>query len=322
MKAIQFETLGGPEVLKLAEVAKPKPGPGMVLIKVAAAGVNFADTLFVRGQYNITPRLPDIPGMEAAGTIEEVGESVQNLRPGMRVAAIALRCYAEYCLARTSLTIPLPDSISFTDGAAFPIQVLTAYHLLHTCHRTAAGETVLIHAAAGGVGGIAVQMAKASGARVIATASNEAKLKLARDLGADDTINYATADFTAEVLRLTNGRGADLILDSVGKPTFEKGLGCLASFGQIILYGRAGGAPDPVNPASLFQKALKVSAFSLPATYGAPELARTGIEQSLSMIAQGTVRLLIGKTFPLGQAAEAQRMMGSRESTGKLLLIP
>ncbi|HLH77747.1 MAG TPA: quinone oxidoreductase [Candidatus Binataceae bacterium] len=320
MNAIQFDTLGGPEVLRPAEVAKPEVRAGMVLIKVRAAGVNFADTLFTRGQYAIIPRLPDVPGMEAAGDIEAVGEGVEELKPGMRVAAIALRCYAEYCLARPNLTIPLPDSLGYEEGAAFPIQTLTAYHLLHTAHRTAAGDTVLVHAAAGGVGSLATQIAKAAGARVIGTVSSSAKAALVRELGADEVIDYRAQDFAAEVMRLTGGRGVDLILDAVGKPTFGPGLSCLAPFGQLILYGRAGGTPDPVSPPSLFAKSLTVSAFSLPVVYNFPDLMARGIVDSLRLLQERKVRLVIGKTIPLTQAAEAHRLLLSRASTGKLVL--
>ena len=320
MKAIQFETLGGPEVLKPAEVAKPEVRAGMVLIKVRAAGVNFADTLFTQGQYAISPRLPDIPGMEAAGEIEAVGEGVEGFKPGMRVAAIALRCYAEYCLARPNLTIALPDFLSYEEGAAFPIQTLTAYHLLHTAHRTAAGDTVLVHAAAGGVGSLAVQIAKAAGAQVIGTVSSSAKAALVRELGADEAIDYRVNDFAAEVMRLTGGRGVDLILDAVGKPTFAPGLTCLAPFGQLVIYGRAGGSPDPVSPLSLFAKSLTVSAFSLPVVYNLPDLMARGIADSLRLLRERTVRLVIGKVMPLAQAAEAHRLLASRASTGKLVL--
>lgn len=322
MKAILFDTLGGPEVLRVGESSRPQPGPGMLLIRVKAAGVNFADTLFTQGQYAITPRLPDIPGMEAAGVIEEVGPDVSDFKPGMRVAAIALKCYAEYCLARASLSIALPDFLSDQEGAAFPIQVLTAYHMLHTAHQTRPGETVLVHAAAGGVGIVAVQIAKAAGARVIGTTSSAGKAEVVRRFGADEVINYADADFGAEAMRLTAGRGVDLILDAVGKPTLEKGIGCLAPFGQLVLYGRAGGAPDPVNLGTLFQKSLKVGGFSLPSVYSARELMRKGIEDSLGLIKEKKLRLLIGKVFPLQQAAEAHRFMRSRESVGKLLLVP
>src|SRR3989442_10610004 len=165
MRAIVFAELGGPEVLSVAEVPKPELRPGMVLVKNHAVGVNFADTRFRQGTYAVKPRLPDTPGLEAAGTIEAVGEGVTNLRPGVRVAAFASKTYAEYCLAQAFMIIPLPDDVSFVDGAAFPIQVLTAYHLLHTAGSTGPGKSVLVHSAAGGVGLAAVQLAKIAGDR-------------------------------------------------------------------------------------------------------------------------------------------------------------
>jgi NADPH2:quinone reductase len=308
--------------MHVAQAPKPGVRPGMVLIRVHAAGINFADVLFLRGEYLIQPRLPDIPGLEAAGVIEEVAPDVKEFKPGMRVAAFARKSYAEYCIAPASAVIPLPDFLSFEDGAAFPIQVLTAWHLLHTCYRTDTGKTVVVHAAAGGVGLVAVQIAKAAGARVIGTVSSDSKAAVARRHGADEIINYSTHDFAAETKRLTEGRGADLILDAVGKPTFAKGLECLAPFGQTILYGRAGGTPDPLDPSSLFDKSIKAGAFALPVVFQFPDLMREGIKGSLALIRNGQLKIVIGKTFPLEQATEALSFIESRASVGKLLLIP
>src|SRR5204862_951855 len=264
MKAIVFAETGGPEVLSLAEVPAPDVRPGMVLIKVHAIGVNFADTRFRQGTYVVKPKLPDTPGMEAAGVVGAVGDGVTDVRPGARVAAFTVKSYAEYCQAPASMVIPLPDAVSFVDGAAFPIQVLTAYHMLHTADATGPGRTVLVHSAAGGVGLAAVQLARAAGARVFGTVSSDAKAPLVREHGAEAVINYATGKFADEVLRLTEGRGVDLILDAVGKPTFEEGLRCLAPFGHLILYGRAGGPTDPLNVAALSPKSQKVSGFMVP----------------------------------------------------------
>lgn len=322
MKAIVFEKTGDASVMHLAEVPIPALRPGMVLMRVRAAGINFADTFFIRGEYLIKPSLPDIPGLEASGVIEEVAPDVKNLRPGMRVAAFARKSYAEYCLVPAAGVIPLPDFVSFEEGAAFPIQVLTAWHLLHTAYKTEPGNVVVIHSAAGGVGVAAIQVAKAAGACVIGTVSSDAKGAIAKQYGADEMINYSTQDFAAETMRLTDGRGANLILDAVGKPTFDKGLGCLATFGQIILYGRAGGPPDPVNPLALFGKSLRVGAFALPTVFQFADLMRAGVEGSFALMRDGKLKILIGKTFPLAQAAEAHRFLESRNSTGKLLLIP
>src|SRR5712692_7687808 len=323
MKAIVFEKTGGPEVLALADIPKPDVRPGMVLIRTHAIGVNFADTRFRQGTYVVKPKLPDTPGLEAAGVIEAVGDGVTGVRPGTRVVAFASKSYAEYCLAPAPMVIPLPEFVSFTDGAAFPIQVLTAYHLLHTVDATGPGRTVLVHSAAGGVGLAAVQLAKVAGARVFATVSSDAKAGLVKEHGADTIINYTKDKFADEVLKLTDGRGVDLILDAVGKPTFEEGLRCLAPFGHLILYGRAGGAPDPLNVATLSPKSVKVSGFMLPSvTRGFPDKTRESTDRCFALMRDGRLKLHIGKTFPLAEAVEAHRYLESRQSTGKLILIP
>jgi NADPH2:quinone reductase len=323
MKAIVFAETGGPEVLALADVAQPSARPGSVLIKNHAIGVNFADTRFRQGTYTVKPKLPDTPGMEAAGVIDAVGEGVTNLRPGMRVAAFTSRAYAEYCVSPAVMVIPLPDSVSFIDGAAFLIQVLTAYHALHTVGSTGPGRTVLVHSAAGGVGLAAVQLAKVAGARVFGTVSSDAKMSLAMGAGADAVINYVTEKFADEALRLTGDRGVDLILDAVGKPTFEEGLRCLAPFGHLVLYGRAGGPPDPLNVATLSPKSLTVSAFSLPTlSRGFPDKTRDSADRCFALLREGRLRLHVDRTFPLGQAAEAHRYLESRQSMGKLILVP
>jgi NADPH2:quinone reductase len=320
MKAIIFEKLGGPEVMRLGDVPKPAAAPGTVLIKVRAAGINFADTLFRQGQYAIEPKLPDTPGFEGAGEIEAVGAGV-NMKPGTRVAFVGAKSYAEYALAPAAQVIPLPDGMSFEHGAAFPIQVLTAWHIIHTANHTTAGQTVLVHSAAGGVGIVAVQIAKAAGTRVIGTVSSESKAALAREYGADEVINYSSGDFAAEALRLTGGRGIDLILDAVGA-TIDQGLACLAPFGHLVLYGRSGGIPQPLNLFRLFPKSQKVSGFILNTAMAEPAVMRRGLEESFKLIEQKKLRLLVGRSFPLAQAAEAHRFMESRASVGKLVLIP
>ena len=323
MRAIVFTELGGPEVMQLSEVPRPEVRPGMVLLKVHAIGVNFADTRFRQGTYVVKPKLPDTPGMEAAGVVEAVGEGVSGIAPGMRVAAFTVKSYAEYCQAPAPMIIRLPDDVSFVDGAAFPIQVMTAYHMLHTADTTGPGKTVLVHSAAGGVGIVAVQLAKAAGARVFGTVSSDTKAQLVKDHGADAVINYASEKFADEVLRLTDGRGADLILDAVGKPTFEEGLRCLAAFGHLILYGRAGGPTDPLNVATLSAKSQKVSGFMVPTvTRNFPEKTRESAEHCFRLMREGKLKLHIGKTFPLAQAADAHRYLESRQSTGKLVLLP
>jgi len=322
MKAIQFDRIGGPEVMYFTEAPKPELRPGTVIVKNHVIAINFGDIFFTRGEYLVKPVLPDTPGMEAAGVIDAVAPDVTGLSPGMRVAYIGMGAYAEYTRMRHNRVMPLPDYLGFEEAAAFPIAVLTAWHMLHTCHRTSAGQTALVHSAAGGVGIAAVQLAKAAGARVFGTVSSDDKINLVRDYGADDVINYETHDFAAEAMRLTEGRGVDLILDAIGKPTFEKGLACLAPFGHLILYGRAGGVPERLDPMRLFAKAIKVSGFAVPMVYGIHETHRRGVEDVFRLSREGKLRIPIGRKFPLAEAAEAHRYMLSRQSTGKLLLIP
>ena len=322
MKAILFDQLGGPEVMKLGDTPVPEVRKGKVLIKNHAIGINFADTRFRQGTYVTRPKLPDTPGLEAAGVVEAVGEGVENIKPGARVAAIGMRTYAEYSLVSAAQLMPIPDSVSFEEGAAFPIQTLTAYHLLHTCHQTTQGQTVLVHSAAGGVGVVAMQIAKAAGAHVIGTVSSDNKADLAKQYGADAVINYETHDFAEEAKKLTDGKGVDLILDAIGEPTFAKGLKCLTPFGHAILYGQAGGSPKPLDVFGLFQNSLKVSCFGLYTASAIPELHQKGIQQSFKLMEEGKLKLLIGKNFPLAEAAEAHRFMESRQSVGKLVLTP
>jgi NADPH2:quinone reductase len=319
VKAVQFEKIGGPEVLKLVDIPKPDVRPGMVLIRNHAAGLNFADNFFIRNEYAIKPRLPDIPGMEGSGVVEEVGDGVTAIKPGMRVAAISQKTYAEYILASAKFVFPLPEKLSFAEGASFPIQTLTAWHMLYTCEKVKTGQTVVVHSAAGGVGIVAVQIAKAAGARVIGTVSQDSKAALVKQYGADEVLNYETQDFSAEVMRITNKRGADIILDAVGKPTFEKGVKCLAPLGHLIIYGRGSGMPDPFNVGRLMEKSTKISGFVLPVVYGT-DLMQAGVDASLKLIQEGKLKMVVGKTYPLGEAAEALRFLASRGSTGKLVL--
>jgi len=322
VKAIQFKDVGGPEVMQLVDIPKPELRPRMVRVRNHAIGINFADNFFRQGTYQIKPKLPDTPGMEAAGVIDEIGPEVEGLKPGMRVAGIGLKAYAEYSLFYANQTIPLPDSVGFEEGAAFPIQTLTAWFMIHTCHHTTPGQTVIVHSAAGGVGIVAMQIAKAAGARVIGTVSSDSKIAIAKQYGADEVINYETHDFAKEVMRITGGKGADLNLDAIGKPTFEKGIGCMAPFGHIILYGRAGGPPDKLDVFRLFQNAVKVSGFVLLTASSQHQLMRQGTEACFDLMREGKLKMLIGKSYPLGQAAEAHRFMESRQSVGKLVLTP
>jgi NADPH:quinone reductase len=322
MKAIQFDRLGGPEVMELREVPTPELQPGTVIVKNQVVALNYGDVFFIHGQYLVKPVFPDIPGMEAAGVIEAVAPDVTGLAPGMRVAYIGMGAYAEFTRIRASRVIPIPEFMRLEQAAAFPIAVLTAWHLIHSCHQTTPNQVVLVHSAAGGVGIAAVQIARAAGAQVIGTVSSDDKAEIVRRFGAHKVINYTTHDFAAEATSITNNRGVDLILDAVGKPTFEKGLACLAPFGHLILYGSASGAPDPIDVRRLFAKSQKVSGFVVPMVYGMREIHRRGLDAVFQLAREGRLTIPIGKTFALSEAAEAVRFLQSRHSTGKLLLIP
>ncbi len=322
MKAIVFERLGGPEVMEYRDFPAPELRPGTVLVRNHVIAINYGDTFFIRGTYLVKPVFPDVPGMEAAGVIEAVAPDVRDLKPGMRVAYIGMGSYAEYTRIRTSRVMVLPDDMSFEQAAAFPVAVLTAWHMLHTCEETRPGDVVVVHSAAGGVGIAAVQIAKAAGAKVIGTVSSDDKIELARRFGADHVINYETQDFAEEAVRITGGRGVDLILDAVGKPTFQKGLRCLAPLGHLILFGRAGGLPERVNPMALLGKSIKVSGFAVTMIYALHEIHKRAVDAVFQLAREGKLTVPIGGKFPLAQAAQAHRLIESRRSVGKLLLLP
>jgi NADPH2:quinone reductase len=308
--------------MEYREFPKPELRPGTVLVRNRVIAINYGDTFFIRGTYVVKPVFPDVPGMEAAGVIEEVAPDVPHLKPGMRVAYIGMGSYAEYARIRASRVMVLPDDMSLEQAAAFPVAVLTAWHMLHTCNDTKAGDVVVVHSAAGGVGIAAVQIARAAGARVIGTVSSDDKIELVRKHGADHVINYETHDFAQEAMKITGGRGVDLILDAVGKPTFDKGLRCLAPLGHLILFGRAGGMPERLSPMELLGKSIKVSAFAVTMIYAFHEIHRRAVEAVFRLAREGRLTIPIGASFALSQAAEAHRLIESRRSVGKLLLIP
>lgn len=321
MKAIRFQATGGPEVLKLEEVPVPAPGQGQALVRLRATGVNFVDIYHRRGDYPPPGGLPCITGQEGAGVVEAVGPGVEGLRPGDRVTYTGVTgSYAECVAAPAWRLVPIPPDVTFEQAAAAMLQGMTAHYLLHTAHRTQPGETVLVHAAAGGVGLLAVQMAKMLGARVIGTVSTPEKARLARETGADDVILYSQVDFAEEAKRLTGGRGVDLVLDAVGKPTFQKGLEALAVRGHMIVYGRAAGAPDPLPPLSLMGKGHTISGTSLVHYTATREELMERAGAVLGWVGKKELKLTIHKTFPLTQAAEAHRLLEGRQSVGKLLL--
>jgi NADPH2:quinone reductase len=322
MKAIEVKQPGGPEVLQLADLPTPQPKPNEAVVKIAASGVNFIDVYQREGRYKVT--MPFVLGQEGAGTVTSVGSEVNSIKPGDRVAWTSiLGSYAEYAAVPADRLVPIPPSVSDQQAASAMLQGMTAHYLCHDTFPVKRGQTALIHAAAGGVGSLLVQMAHNIGARIIATVSTDEKAKLAREAGADDVILYTQTDFEAETKRLTSGNGVDVVFDGVGKTTFEKGLNVLRPRGMMVLFG---GSSGPVPPFDLIQLSQKGSLFLTRPTlvhYTATtqELqARSGAV--FKMIADGTLKLRIEHTYPLADAATAHREIEGRKTTGKLLLIP
>ncbi len=322
MKAIRVQHTGGPEVMEVADVAVPRPKPNEAVVKVAAAGVNAIDGQFRDGSLR-TP-LPFIPGQEGAGVVTEVGAQAKTVKVGDRVAwSGVLGSYAEYVVSPEEHLVPVPATLTDQQAAAAMMHGLTAHYLVNDAHKLKAGETALVHAAAGGVGLLLVQMARAIGARVIGTASSEEKAGLAREAGADEVIVFTRQDFESEVKRLTGGKGVDVVYDGVGKATFEKNLNVMRLRGMLVLYGMSSGPVPPVDPAKLSEKGSLYMARTTLAHFTATReelLARTGA--LFAMIADGKLKVRIAKTYPLAEAAQAHRDMEARKVAGKLLLLP
>jgi NADPH2:quinone reductase len=322
MKLIQIAKTGGPEEMRLIDAPIPSPGPNQALIKVAASGVNFIDVYFRIGLYKAD--LPFTPGNEAAGTVEAVGPGVTDLKPGDRVAyAMHRGSYAEYTVVPAAVIVKLPDSVDFPTAAAAMLQGMTAHYLTHSTFPLKPGDTCLIHAAAGGAGRLAVQMAKMLGATVYGTAGTDEKAAIAKSAGADDVIVYTRQDFVEEVKRLTGGKGVDVVYDSVGLSTFLKGLDIIRPRGMMVLFGQSSGAVAPFDPSILNQKgSLFLTRPSLAHHCLTREelLWRSG--DVLGWIASGKLELRIDKTYPLADAPQAHRDLESRRTAGKLILIP
>lgn len=324
MKAIQFTEYGGPEVLKIVEIERPTPKGHQVLIEIHSIGVNYADTARREGRYVVPTQLPFIPGAEVAGVVIETGELVTNVKEGDRVVTlIESGGYADFTLADSRGLIPLQEQMDFDHAAALPLQGLTAYHTLKTMGRLEQGETVLVHAAAGGVGTLAVQLAKLSGAgKVIATASNEEKLELAKEMGADVLVNYTERGWEDKILEATGGKGVDVALEMAGGEVFNKTLKCLAAFGRMVTYGVASGEQSRFYPSSLMARNQSVIGFFLPQIMRKPELVQSSMAEMLRFISEGQLKLTIGGVYPLDQAAEVHRLLQSRQTKGKLILKP
>lgn len=324
MKAVQVREFGEPEVLEYGDAERPEPSMGEVLVEVKSIGVNYADTMRRRNQYVIRQELPFVPGSEVAGVVAELGEGAEGVSVGDRVVSLVGEgAYAEYALAPSQALIPIPDGLDFDAAAAIPLQGLTAYHVLKTSGRLEEGESVLVHAAAGGVGTLAVQMAKLMGASpVIATASSQEKLDLARELGADVLINYTEDDWPDQVRQATDGAGADVILEMVGGDFIGKNLRCLNAWGRMVVFGAASGDLGTVSPMDLLRKNHSIVGFFLPQVMSRPELFVPSLQEMLGWISSGDVKLTLGGSYPLREAEQAHGDLEGRKTTGKIVLNP
>ncbi len=322
MKAIQVKQVGGPEAMELVELPVPQPKANEAVVKVAASGVNFVDVYFREGRYKAP--LPLVPGQEGAGTVTAVGTDVKSVKVGDRVAwAGLLGSCAEYAAMPADRLVPIPAGVTDQQAAAAMLQGMTAHYLLHDTYPLKTGETALVHAAAGGVGLLLTQMAHNIGARVIATVSTEEKAKLAREAGADDVILYTQADFEAETKKLTDGKGVDVVYDSMGKTTFEKGLNILRPRRMMVLFGGSSGAVAPFDLIALSQKgSLYVTRPSLHHYIATRKELLARSSSVFGMITAGKLKLRIEHTYPLAEAQRAHRDLEGRKTTGKLLLIP
>lgn len=322
MKAIQVQKTGGPEALKLVDLPVPKPKPNEAVVKIAAIGVNFIDVYFREGRY--PSPLPFVDGQEAAGTVTEVGREVKSVKPGDRVAYTGvLGSYAEYAAAPADRLVHVPGKITDQQAAAAMLQGMTAHYLLKSAYPLKPGETALVHAAAGGVGLLLLQLGKEIGARMIGTVGSAEKAKLAREAGADDVILYNTQDFEEETKRLTGNQGVHVVYDGVGKSTFEKGLNILRPRGYMVLFGGASGAVPPFDLIKLSQKgSLFVTRPSLVhyITSRAELEQRSG--EILNLVAAGKLKLRVSRTYPLEDVQQAHRDLEARKTTGKILLLP
>lgn len=322
MKAIQIHQAGGTEVLQLVDLPIPAPGPGQVLVRVEATGMNFIEIYFRKGQYKAT--FPLVPGSEAAGTVEECGPGVAGFKPGDTVASVgALGSYAEYALVPAGQLVKVPPGITPEQAAAAMLQGMTAHYLACSTYPLKAGDTCLIHAGAGGVGLLLTQMAARIGARVLTTVSTTEKAQLSREAGASDAILYTEHDFVAEVKRLTGGRGVDVVYDSVGKTTFEGSLNCLRPRGLLALFGGSSGAVPAFDLILLSSKgSLFVTRPSLWHYVATREELDWRSGEVLNWVRDDKLKLRMEHVYPLEQAAEAQTEMENRRTTGKILLEP
>lgn len=322
MKAVQVTKAGGPEVLSYMDLPAPVPKPNEVLVKIAAAGINYIDVYFREGRFPLKP--PFISGQEASGTVAGIGAEVKGFKPGDRVAYTGIiGANAEYAAVPADRLVHVPEGITDQQAAAAMLQGMTAHYLVTDTFPLKSGQTALVHAAAGGVGLLLVQMARNIGARVIATVGTEEKAKLARAAGANDVILYTDNDFEAETKRLTNGQGVHVVYDGVGQTTFEKDLNVLRPRGYLVLFGASSGPVPPFDLGKLAQKgSLFVTRPTLVHHIATHEELQYRATAVFRMIAEGKLKLRIEHLYPLREAEQAHRDLEARRTTGKLLLIP
>ncbi|MCH8897040.1 MAG: NAD(P)H-quinone oxidoreductase [Chloroflexi bacterium] len=321
MKAVRIHEFGDLDVLRWEETPVPEPRPHQVLIKVESAGVNYADIMRRKGGYP-GPDLPSTLGLEAAGTIEKLGADVTNLTVGQRVMAMGPQGNAEYVAVNANLVFPYPETTDPIQAGGMPIVFLTAYHLLKTRGQMQSGDTVLIQAGASGVGTVATQLAKAWGARVITTASNQDKLDLSKSLGADIAINYTNDDFESKIQEITDGKGVELVLECVGGPVLEKSVRCVAPYGRLISYGNASGTPASLASADITSNNRTVIGFSMGRSPAGTLDHKAAMAELFPMLAEGTVRLIVDQILPMSQVAKAHEHLANRGTRGKVILTP
>ena len=322
MKAIRIHEQGGPEVLRYEDIPTPEPGPGQARVRLEASGVNFIDIYHRSGQYQVP--LPITLGQEGGGVVDAIGAGVTEARVGERVAySNVFGGYAEYAVVPADRLVPVPEGVAMRDAVAVMLQGMTAHYLTHSTFPVNPGDTVLVHAAAGGVGLLLTQLATRLGARVIGTTSTDAKAQLALAAGADEVIRYDHEQIAPTVRRLTNGRGVDVVYDSVGKDTFESSLDSLRPRGYLVLFGQSSGAVPPFSPQTLNAKGSLFLTRPTLAHYVATreELLQRATDL-FALIEQGTLQVRIGATYPLAEAAAAQEALVGRQTTGKVLLLP
>ena len=319
MKAVRIHEFGGLDVLKWEDAPRPEPRPHQVLIKVDSAGVNYADILRRGGNYP-GPDLPTSLGLEAAGTVTEVGSEVTGISAGQRVMAMGPGGQAEYVAVNANFVFPYPETVDPVQAGGMPIVFLTAYHLLKSRGRMEPGHTVLVQAGASGVGTIAIQLAKAWGARVIATASTQEKLDLCRSLGADVTINYTTHDFEEIVGQESGGQGVELVLECVGGPVLEKSVRCVASYGRLVSYGNASGTPANLPASDITTANRTVIGFSIGRSPQGQLDHQAALAELFPMLAEGKAKLVVDQILPMSEVSKAHQHLANRGTRGKVIL--